>query len=93
MLQGTLERLAAVCELDAKTHECETTMREAFINVTRIQLEHHARAVREGRTPDNILDTSTLRPLTRADLQETLRELAAARKKFPRPEERRPAEG
>jgi len=84
VLQGTLERFSAVCELDAQTRECETTLREAFITVTRIQLEHHARAVREGRAPDNILDTSTLRPLTRADLQETLRELAAARKRFPR---------
>ena len=87
VLQGTLERFSAVCEIDAQTHECETTLREAFLTVTRIQLEHHARAVRKGRTPDNILDTSTLRPLTRAHLQETLRELAAARKRFPRAEE------
>ena len=87
VLQGTLERFSAVCDIDAQTHECETTLREAFLNVTKIQLEHHARAVREGRPPDNILDTSTLRPLTRANLQETLRELAAARRKFPRAED------
>jgi CBS domain-containing protein len=91
VLQGTLERLSAVCDLDSEAQDCEATLREAFVNVTRTQLEHHARAVRAGRTPDNILDTSTLRPLTRANLQETLRELAAARKRFPRPEERRPA--
>lgn len=90
VLQGTLERLSAVCGIDAQAQECEATLREAFVNVTRIQLEHHARAVREGRTPDNVLDTSTLRPLARADLQETLRELASARKRFPRAEDRRP---
>jgi CBS domain-containing protein len=86
VLQGTLERLSAVCEMDSETSACETTLREAFVNVTQIQLSHHARQVRLGKQPDNILDTSTLRPLTRASLQETLRELAAARKRFPRVE-------
>ena len=84
VLQGTLERLASICEIDRQTTDCEKTLREAFVNVTEIQLEHHAEALRAGKTPDNIIDTSTLRPITRAYLQESLRELAAARKRFPR---------
>ena len=49
-----------------------------------LQLEHHAAAVREGRPPDNAIDTDALRPLTRANLQESLREVAAAQSRFPR---------
>ena len=90
VLQGTLERLASICEIDHQTTDCEKTLREAFVNVTEIQLEHHAEAVRAGRTPDNVIDTSTLRPITRAYLQESLRELAAARKRFPRIPGQRP---
>ena len=34
--------------------------------------------------PDNVIDTATLKPLTKAMLQEALREVAAAQKRFPR---------
>jgi CBS domain-containing protein len=84
VLQGTLERLSAVCELDSETAECEQTLRETFVTMTQLQLDHHARAVRGGRRPDNTINTQTLRPLARANLQESLRELAAARRRFPR---------
>jgi signal-transduction protein with cAMP-binding, CBS, and nucleotidyltransferase domain len=49
-----------------------------------VQFEHHADAVRAGRTPDNTIVTDTLRPLTRANLQEALREVAAAQSRLPR---------
>ena len=90
VLQGTLERLSSICEIDRQTTDCEKTLREAFVNVTEIQLEHHAEALRAGKSPDNVIDTSTLRPITRAYLQESLRELAAARKRFPRISGQRP---
>ena len=81
--QGTLERLSAVCEIDQRTEDCEKTVREAFINVTRVQLDLHAAQLRAGKPPGNIIDTQILRPITRANLQEALREVAAARKRFP----------
>ena len=83
-IQSTLERLAAVCEVDAESAECDRTLREAYLTLKQLQLEHHAGAVREGRTPDNDIDTDALRPLTRANLQEALRAVAAAQTRSPR---------
>jgi CBS domain-containing protein len=83
-IQATLERLAAVCELDAEGAECDRTLREAYLTIKQLQLEHHAEAVRASRKPDNVIDTDALRPLTRANLQEALREVAAAQSRFPR---------
>ena len=83
-IQATLERLAAICKIDAEGAECDRTLREAYLTLKQLQLEHHAAAVREGRKPDNVIDTDALRPLTRASLQEALREVAAAQSRFPR---------
>ena len=49
-----------------------------------MQLEHHGEAVRAGRKPDNTIETRTLRPLARANLQEALRAVAAAQTRLPR---------
>jgi CBS domain-containing protein len=76
--QATLERLAAVCDVDADGAEADRTLREAYLSLKQIQLQHHAEAVREGREPDNVIDTDALRPLVRANLQEALREVVAA---------------
>jgi CBS domain-containing protein len=83
-IQATLERLAAVCKVDAEGAECDRTLREAYLTLKQLQLEHHADGVRQGRKPDNVIDTDALRPLTRANLQEALREVAAAQSRFPR---------
>ena len=83
-IQATLERLAAVCEVDAEGAECDRTLREAYLSLKQLQLEHHAEAVRAGRKLDNVIDTDALRPLTRANLQEALRAVAAAQSRFPR---------
>jgi len=76
--QATLDRLAAVCELDSEGADCDRTLREAYLTIKQLQLEHHAEVVRAGRRPDNTIDTHTMRPLARANLQEALREVAAA---------------
>ncbi len=62
----------------------DRTLREAYLTLKQLQLEHHADAVREGRKPDNVIDTDALRPLTRANLQEALRVVTAAQSRFPR---------
>ena len=77
-IQATLERLAAVCDSDAEGAECNRTLRESYLSLKQMQLEHHAEAVRAGRKPDNTIETRTLRPLARANLQEALRAVAAA---------------
>ncbi len=81
----TLERLVAIREAGGLTAESEQLLREAFLSMTHLQLRHHAHAIRAGRRPDNLIDTSTLRPLTRVTLQEALRETHAAPKRFLRP--------
>jgi len=83
-IQPTLERLAAVCDIDAEGAEVDRTLREAYLSMKQLQLEHHAEAVRAGTKPDNVIDTRALRPLTRVNLQEALREVAAAQSRFPR---------
>jgi CBS domain-containing protein len=83
-IQATLERLAAVCEVDAEGAEADRTLREAYLTVKQVQLQHHAEAVREGGEPDNVVETDSLRPLARANLQEALREVTAAQSRFPR---------
>ena len=83
-IQATLERLAAVCDLDAEGAECDRTLRESYVSLKLLQLQHHAEAVRAGNKPDNTIDTNALRPLTRANLQEALRAVAAAQTRFPR---------
>ena len=83
-IQSTLERLAAVCDVDAEGAEADRTLREAYLSIKALQLQHHAEAVRAERTPDNVIETDALRPLVRANLQEALREVTAAQSRFPR---------
>ena len=78
----TLERLVAIHEAGGLTAESEQLLREAFLSMSHLQLRHHAHAIRAGRRPDNIIDTATLRPLTRVALHEALREVDAAPKRF-----------
>ena len=80
----TLERLVAVDETGGQETRDERTLREAYVSMTQLQLEHHADDIREGRPPSNVLDTAALRPLTRVSLQEALKVVAAAQKRFPR---------
>jgi CBS domain-containing protein len=81
----TLERLVAIREAGGLAEESEQLLREAFMSMLHLQLRHHAHAIRAGQRPDNIIDTSTLRPLTKVALHEALREVDAAPKRFLRP--------
>jgi CBS domain-containing protein len=80
----TLERLLAVDETGGQDSELERTLREAYISMSELQLRHHADNIREGRPASNVIDTAALRPLTRIGLQEALKVVAAAQKRFPR---------
>ena len=79
---STLERLAAIVEVGGEDVIPERALREAFISMQHLQLRHHANRLRNGRPVDNIIETWTLPPLTRASLQEALREIVAAQKHF-----------
>jgi len=79
----TLERLLAVEE--AQVHGCESAprLRDAFASLSDLRLSQHASAVREGRAPDDLIETAQLKPLIRASLQEALREVQAAQRRPP----------
>ena len=82
----TLERLIAVRDVVGESVESERVLREAFTGMQHVQLRHHANHLRNGRPVDNVIETWTLPPLTRASLQEALREVAGAQKRFRRVE-------
>ena len=79
---STLERLVAVRDVAGEDATSERVLREAFVSMLYLQLRHHANRMRHGRPVDNIIETWTLPPLTRASLQEALREVVAAQKRF-----------
>jgi CBS domain-containing protein len=79
---STLERLIAVRDVVGESIESERVLREAFVSMQHLQLRHHANRMRNGRSLDNVIETWTLPPLTRASLQEALREVVSAQKRF-----------
>jgi len=48
----------------------------------RIRLDHHAACLQHGKEPDNVVDPAALPPLTRAQLREAFRAIAAAQKRL-----------
>jgi len=82
---GTLDRLVAAKEArGSDPKSSEITLRDAFTSMVRLQLRHHANAIRAGRPLDNVIDTDDLRPLTKVGLQGALRLVAEEQKRFPR---------
>jgi CBS domain-containing protein len=79
---STLERLAAIVDVCGEDVIPERALREAFISMQHLQLRHHANRLRHERPVDNIIETWTLPPLTRASLQEAMREIVSAQKRF-----------
>ncbi len=80
----TLERLIAVDEVKGVAGGSQRSLRDAYTSMSHLQLRHHANRLRNGRPLDNLIDVSTLRPLTKVTLQEALREVAATQRRFPR---------
>ncbi len=79
----TLERLVAVEERGSAGSESASTLREAFVGMSLLRLRHHAKGLRAGRAPDDAIDTTDLRPLTRVTLREALRVVAAEQQRLP----------
>ncbi|MFA4966132.1 MAG: DUF294 nucleotidyltransferase-like domain-containing protein [Thermoleophilia bacterium] len=84
-LSGTLDRLAAIEELGALDPKTIKSLRAAYAAVSDLRLRHHADLLRDGRCPDNAIDTATLPRLTHAGLQEALRVIGDAQRLLPQP--------
>jgi CBS domain-containing protein len=80
---STLERLLAIEEAQVHGSQSAPSLRDAFVSLSDLRLEHHAAAIREGRAPDDVVETARLKPLTRANVQEALREVLAAQRRPP----------
>jgi CBS domain-containing protein len=80
---STLDRLAAVRELGGLGSSTAAQLPDAYRAVWHLRLRHHANAIRAGRPPDDAVDSTKLRPLTYAELQEALRIIAWAQKRVP----------
>ena len=79
----TLERLVAVEERGGAGSDSASVLREAFVGMSLLRLRHHAKGLRAGRAPDDAIDTTDLRPLTRVTLREALRVVAAEQQRLP----------
>ena len=79
----TDERLAAVQEEIGKSSDQIQSLREVFASMSHLRLRHHANAIRKGHPPDDVIDTTVLRPLTRVSLHEALKTVAAAQRQLP----------
>ena len=72
-------------ETDGEETVAERSLREAYTSMAHLQPRAtNAYAIRNGVPLDNIIDVSTLRPLTKVTLQEAMREVAAVQSRFPR---------
>jgi CBS domain-containing protein len=81
-ISSTLDRLVAAEELEALEPETATALREAFLIVHRLRLEHHAECVRAGRAPEDRIVPVQLPPLAREELFSALRAIIDAQKKL-----------
>jgi CBS domain-containing protein len=70
---STLDRLAAVEQLDLEEAEMVRSLRSSFTLIADFRLRHHADLVRAGRPPDDEVDTESMPRIVRAGLQEALR--------------------
>lgn len=83
-ISRTLDRLTAVEEVGALDAETARALREAFVILWTIRLEHHAHQVAAGTAPDDFVDPTTLPPLARVELREALRAIQSAQKQLSR---------
>ncbi|MEP6892341.1 MAG: putative nucleotidyltransferase substrate binding domain-containing protein, partial [Gaiellaceae bacterium] len=84
-ISATLDRLVAVEELGRLPSEEATALREAFVCVWRVRLEHHAARIALGSSSgevDNHVDPSALPPLEREELREAFRAIVRAQKRL-----------
>jgi CBS domain-containing protein len=79
----TLDRLTAVLEAQVRGSDSAESLREAFASMSGLRLQGHADAIRAGRPPSDAIDTTTLRPLAKAELQEALRVVLATQRRLP----------
>ena len=79
-ISPTLDRIEAAASLGLDRAVADG-LREAFVVINGIRLEHHAAQVQAGVAPDNLIDPEALPPIARTDLREALQVVRRAQKR------------
>jgi CBS domain-containing protein len=77
---STRERLRAAEVAGTLAPEDARTLHEAFDLIWTVRLSHHVEQLRAGAPPDDHVDPHTLTPLTRSQLREAFRAVAAVQR-------------
>ena len=81
-ISSTLDRLVAAEEVGALEKEAAEALRESFVVIAGVRLQHHAAQIEAGALPDNLIDPDELPPLTRRELREAFRVIAQTQKRL-----------
>src|SRR5205085_6783044 len=81
-ISSTLDRLVAAEEVGAIEPETAGVLREAFVLIAGVRLQHHAAQTAAGPPPDTLLAPYNLPPLTRRELREAFRVIAQTQKRL-----------
>lgn len=81
-ISGTLDRLTAAERVGALDADTARALREAFLIVARLRLEHHATDIAASFVPDNLVDLERMSSLARSELREVFGVVAAAQKRL-----------
>jgi CBS domain-containing protein len=77
---GTLARLDAAAAAGRIDEDTRSGLAESFRLLWEVRLAEHVRAHRAGHAPDDFVDPTTLGALTRRELKEAFRIVAAAQR-------------
>jgi CBS domain-containing protein len=80
-ISATLDRIEAVAGLGGLERDAADGLREAFMAINGIRLEHHAAQVQADTPPDNLIDPDELDPIARAELREALQVVRRAQRR------------
>ena len=80
-ISATVDRLEAAAESGALPPDVADGIKEAFGIVARVRLQHHADQIAAGEAVDNMVDPVKLPPVSRRELREAFRVVAAAQKR------------
>jgi CBS domain-containing protein len=80
-ISATLDRIEAVAGLGGLERDVADGLREAFMAINGIRLEHHAAQVQADMPPDNLIDPDELDSIGRAELREALQVVRRAQRR------------
>ena len=80
-ISATVDRLEAAAESGALSPDVADGVKEALGIVARVRLQHHADQIAAGEAVNNMVDPEKLPPVSRRELREAFRVVAAAQKR------------